>query len=682
MIAKNLPSTVVIVIFLIVFGWLTYSYNKEKETVIQSYQNNFIHDEFYKKKNEVERTFTLIYQSLRTISLVPSVRKISGKNRQNEKEDVVESNRFSADGALTVQQLYNNLVANVSVSEIYAVLNHFDHSKGEIPFFMFDKVLISPNDKTEEKKETKTPDTPEESEDEEYRYFPTMLQNLKQSSPVFDPQKGLDSIPAHSSQLMRTCDNDQYKSIKDGDINDSKGIIYAVPFYNLNNRLSGAITAVIRKNVLEALLLGVPKLVITPEDKKEFEEKKWLIPQEPSRFFLMNAKTGVFLSDRRLALNDTQKNSITSTVLAGMNTDMLFSQKISVQDNQDWFLAFDFSATPWMQEVSQTRNQYLLKVFGAALLSLLVLIFLKVQTVRIRGAVNFISTQLARINAELQSASQASKTNGEELSLSVDSMAATVREIAASVVEIESQALVSTQSAQAAQNISTQLANETDLAMQHIENLLTEMRDISQSNEKVAQIAHAIREIQLKTKNIEDVVFKTQLLAFNASIEAARAGEHGKGFGVVAQELGTLAQVIQIQAQEIAQIVKKNEKESQIIAVENEKCVKRGEQTTAELRHLIGTVSQEAGAVKNDMTMIAEAMTQQLAGLKQIAVAMNDIQSVTHKNTSLAQIARELADKLEEQTHQQAHTMAHISQTFGSEHSTKKETSAETSAVA
>lgn len=48
-------------------------------------------------------------------------------------------------------------------------------------------------------------------------------------------------------------------------------------------------------------------------------------------------------------------------------------------------------------------------------------------------------------------------------------------------------------------------------------------------------------EIANSVKAIEDIVFQTKLLSFNASVEAARAGEAGKGFAVVAEEVGNLA---------------------------------------------------------------------------------------------------------------------------------------------
>ena len=55
------------------------------------------------------------------------------------------------------------------------------------------------------------------------------------------------------------------------------------------------------------------------------------------------------------------------------------------------------------------------------------------------------------------------------------------------------------------------------------------VEQINQSNGKITEIVKVISEIGSKTKVINDIVFQTKLLSFNASVEAARAGEHGKG---------------------------------------------------------------------------------------------------------------------------------------------------------
>ena len=50
------------------------------------------------------------------------------------------------------------------------------------------------------------------------------------------------------------------------------------------------------------------------------------------------------------------------------------------------------------------------------------------------------------------------------------------------------------------------------------------------------KVLEIIKTIEDKTKVINDIVFQTKLLSFNASVEAARAGEAGKGFAVVASK--------------------------------------------------------------------------------------------------------------------------------------------------
>ena len=66
---------------------------------------------------------------------------------------------------------------------------------------------------------------------------------------------------------------------------------------------------------------------------------------------------------------------------------------------------------------------------------------------------------------------------------------------------------------------------------------------LNKNENNVSQIVDLIREIEDKTKVINDIVFQTKLLSFNASVEAARAGEYGKGFSVVAEEVGNLAEM-------------------------------------------------------------------------------------------------------------------------------------------
>src|SRR6202007_2185187 len=84
------------------------------------------------------------------------------------------------------------------------------------------------------------------------------------------------------------------------------------------------------------------------------------------------------------------------------------------------------------------------------------------------------------------------------------------------------------------------------------------MDQIKQSNEKVADIVKVISEIGNKTKVINDIVFQTKLLSFNASVEAARAGEHGRGFAGVCRGVGNLAEMSGKSAKEISSLLEES----------------------------------------------------------------------------------------------------------------------------
>lgn len=65
--------------------------------------------------------------------------------------------------------------------------------------------------------------------------------------------------------------------------------------------------------------------------------------------------------------------------------------------------------------------------------------------------------------------------------------------------------------------------------------------DMHGMNRAMLDIAESTEKIHSILQSINNIAFKTNLLALNASIEAARAGKHGKGFFVVAREVKVLA---------------------------------------------------------------------------------------------------------------------------------------------
>ena len=69
------------------------------------------------------------------------------------------------------------------------------------------------------------------------------------------------------------------------------------------------------------------------------------------------------------------------------------------------------------------------------------------------------------------------------------------------------------------------------------------------------KLSDAVKEIGVTLQLINDISSSTNLLALNASIEAARAGESGRGFTVVAQEVGNLANSTKESLEEVEAVI-------------------------------------------------------------------------------------------------------------------------------
>ena len=350
---------VLIVTALAVVGLTVWHVNTQ-----QSIERDFIENQRDKvlksKAAELETAFTTVYQNIRAISLLPSVRNIEGGNRlEKDDEDVVKSGRFSAEGHATVQEIYNNMASQVSVSEIYAVINGLNADKGEIPFFMYDAIKFGSAEAVEEEA-APNPDFPEESEAEEYAYFPKQLAEIKDKHPKFNFGI-MDDIPAIGSPMMRTCDNTQYPSVKTGEVKESYGMLYSVPFYSQGGNFKGVISAIIRNNVFEAMLMGVPLVPVTDADKAAQAEAGWKLP-EPVNFLLTDEKNGTRIYDRRNA-------GVVDLIKQGVPERNVFSHSLKIKSESPWVLTYYLPESAIAQATAQHDRLFivLLLVILAAL---------------------------------------------------------------------------------------------------------------------------------------------------------------------------------------------------------------------------------------------------------------------------------------------------------------------------
>ena len=126
-------------------------------------------------------------------------------------------------------------------------------------------------------------------------------------------------------------------------------------------------------------------------------------------------------------------------------------------------------------------------------------------------------------------------------------------------------------------------------------------------------------------------VFKTQLLAFNASIEAARAGQHGRGFAVVANEVGNLAQLSGNAANQIQSLLEDSKSQVSNILQLTESRVQEGQSVCREAKTSFEDMFQSIRKIVEQMQSISDAAAEQDVGVKQTTDAMGLIDVSSRK---------------------------------------------------
>jgi methyl-accepting chemotaxis protein len=187
------------------------------------------------------------------------------------------------------------------------------------------------------------------------------------------------------------------------------------------------------------------------------------------------------------------------------------------------------------------------------------------------------------------------------------------------------------------------------------------MAEIDRGNKRISEIVEVITEISQKTKVINDIVFQTKLLSFNASVEAAKAGEHGKGFAVVAEEIGNLAQMSGKASKEIAEmlnasiqrvngIVRDTSEKVQSFVKSGKTKVEAGTVVANRCGDVLTEVVKNVKEVSRMISNISLAAKDQAQGMNEIANAMLQLDTVTNQNTSVVNDTANYSSQLSTQS--------------------------------
>lgn len=220
------------------------------------------------------------------------------------------------------------------------------------------------------------------------------------------------------------------------------------------------------------------------------------------------------------------------------------------------------------------------------------------------------STKMVNTSKQLLSISQ-------EVSESTNKQAAASEEISATMKQIFYSISSNTENAINTGNITKKSAKE-----------------IEQSNIVFNHAIKLVSDISNKISIITDIAFQTNILSLNASIEAARAGASGKGFSIVAQEVGKLAEKSKLASNEISMLSNTGKNTSK----------NAGEK----LKKLIPEILKSAELVNS----IAETSKEQQISIKAVNNSIGQLTEITNENSASAEemssSAEELARQAEE----------------------------------
>ena len=164
------------------------------------------------------------------------------------------------------------------------------------------------------------------------------------------------------------------------------------------------------------------------------------------------------------------------------------------------------------------------------------------------------------------------------------------------------------------------------------------------------------------SKDLVKISESTRMLALNAEIESAHAGEYGKGFAIVAQEMGRLAQKNSSISREIARGIVEMQEQAKLTEINVSSSVELAENSEREIQSANQTyvdVSTSITKVLKDSNDFLESFSNLELSMKLITENLNSTNSLlSDSNRSVNQISSALDSQMKTVTEIDSRTLS------------------------
>ena len=216
-----------------------------------------------------------------------------------------------------------------------------------------------------------------------------------------------------------------------------------------------------------------------------------------------------------------------------------------------------------------------------------------------------------------------------EIAGEMETMSSTTEEVAVSADQ------VATTSERA-----TELSDDGRSATRRAVEELHAVEERSQSaTEAVTQLEDGMERIGVIVDTITEIAEQTNLLALNASIEAARAGAAGSGFGVVADEVKSLAEETSDAAAEVESLIAEleeltDESVTEMAAIRDR--IDDGVDTVEAAESALADIDEQITEADEGVKEISDAMDEQARAVNDVTESIDDVAEISQQTSTNA----------------------------------------------